>query len=30
VKKLEILAEEGRLASGEELAAEIEKFLNDS
>jgi hypothetical protein len=30
VKKLEMLAEEGRLASGDELAAEIEKFLNDS
>lgn len=30
VQKLEMLAEEGRLASGDELAAEIERFLNDS
>lgn len=30
VKKLEMLAEEGRLATGDELAAEIERFLNDS
>lgn len=30
VKKLEMLAEEGRLASGDELAAEIERFLSDS
>ncbi len=29
VKKLEMLAEEGRLATGDELAAEIERFLND-
>ncbi len=29
VQKLEILAEEGRLASGDELAAEIENFLRD-
>ena len=29
VQKLELLAEEGRLASGDELAAEIERFLND-
>ncbi len=29
VQKLEILAEEGRLASGDELAAEIERFLSD-
>jgi hypothetical protein len=30
VQKLEMLAEEGRLASGDELAAEIERFLNES
>jgi hypothetical protein len=30
VQKLELLAEEGRLASGDELAAEIERFLNES
>jgi proteasome assembly chaperone (PAC2) family protein len=30
VQRLEMLAEEGRLASGDELAAEIERFLNDS
>jgi hypothetical protein len=29
VQKLELLAEEGRLTSGDELAAEIERFLND-
>lgn len=29
VQKLEILAEEGRLASGDELAAEIENFLRE-
>ncbi|MCP4309371.1 MAG: PAC2 family protein [bacterium] len=29
VQKLELLAEEGRLASGDELAAEIERFLAD-
>ncbi len=29
VQKLELLAEEGKLASGEDLAAEIEKFLAD-
>ncbi len=29
VQKLEMLAEEGRLASGDELAAEIENFLRD-
>ncbi len=29
VQKLEMLAEEGRLASGDELAAEIERFLNE-
>ena len=29
VQKLEMLAEEGRLTSGDELAAEIERFLND-
>ncbi len=29
VQKLELLAEEGRLTSGEELAAEIERFLNE-
>lgn len=29
VQKLEMLAEEGRLASGDELAAEIERFLSD-
>ena len=30
VRKLELLAEEGRLVTGDELAAEIERFLNDS
>ena len=30
VERLEMLAEEGRLASGDELAAEIERFLNES
>ena len=30
VQKLEILAEEGRLSSGDELAEEIERFLSDS
>lgn len=30
VRKLEMLAEEGRLATGDELAAEIERFLSDS
>lgn len=29
VQKLEMLAEEGKLTSGDELAAEIERFLND-
>lgn len=29
VQKLELLAEEGRLTSGDELAAEIERFLNE-
>ena len=29
VQKLELLAEEGRLASGDDLAAEIERFLAD-
>lgn len=29
VQKLELLAEEGKLTSGDELAAEIERFLND-
>ncbi len=29
VEKLEMLAEEGRLASGDELAAEIERFLSE-
>lgn len=29
VQKLEILAEEGRLTSGDDLAAEIERFLGD-
>ncbi len=29
VQKLEMLAEEGRLASGDEIAAEIERFLNE-
>jgi hypothetical protein len=29
VKRLEMLTEEGRLASGDELAAEIERFLNE-
>lgn len=29
VQKLELLAEEGKLASGEDLAAEIERFLAD-
>ncbi len=29
VQKLEMLAEEGRLASGDELAAEIERFLSE-
>lgn len=29
VQKLELLAEEGRLASGDDLAAEIERFLSD-
>ncbi len=30
IQKLELLAEEGRLASGDEPAAEIERFLNES
>ena len=29
VKRLEMLTEDGRLASGDELAAEIERFLNE-
>ena len=29
IEKLEMLAEEGKLASGDELAAEIESFLSE-